>query len=126
MVQKLSFSGAPAFTKGNKTNFGLVLQMQLKVSKHCMNARDFITVTSKIRSRNGYDIKIYIRKRNSTGSGVQRLGIAFQSPESLLLPSFPELLRKWLCLLYLAACHCKTVELPRLQPLQHKQEPEST
>lgn len=48
MVQELSFPGAPAFTKGNKTNFGLVLQMQLKVSKHCMNAHDFIAVTGKI------------------------------------------------------------------------------
>lgn len=46
--QELSFSGAPAFTEGNRTNIGLVLQMQLKVSKHCMNAHYFIIVAGKI------------------------------------------------------------------------------
>lgn len=51
VVQKLSFPGAPAFTKGNRTNFGLVLQMQLKLSKHCMNGHDFISVTGKIRDQ---------------------------------------------------------------------------
>lgn len=48
VVQELSSLGAPVFTKGNVSNFGFVFQLQLKISKHCMNAHYFITVTGKI------------------------------------------------------------------------------
>lgn len=48
VVQELSFPGAPVFTKGNESSFGLVLQLQLKISNHCMNAHYFITVTGKM------------------------------------------------------------------------------
>lgn len=82
VVQKLSFPGAPAFTKGNTTNFGLVLQIQLKISKHCMNAHDFISVTGKITDQEMDIIYIYMRKINSGGSRAQGFGIAFQNPES--------------------------------------------
>lgn len=48
MVEELSSLGAPVFTEGNVSNFGLVLQLQLKISKHCMNAHQFITVAGEI------------------------------------------------------------------------------
>lgn len=46
-MQELSFLCAPVFTKGNESIFALGLQLQLKISKHCMNANDLTTITGK-------------------------------------------------------------------------------